>query len=463
MSDRHHTPNPGNAPDEPALTRFADETRSGVVPPSFDDLVAVQQRRRRASALGGAAAVVALLTVGFAGMQAAYDDEATPAPPANPSISVGPSPTTPATGSAVPQVDTRSLTPDQIVNGATSRLVSLTLAPGDPEALTRVSVWRTCADGNGCGRAAYALAVTSDGFATRHLVPVEGSQAPGVSPLDSNSFYLVVYDARGNRRETMLQADGTERDIEFRQSDVRPLAQGEVLIPHGGAERSTYFGLDPATGVAHLIPVPESHRPELIQSPNGLLYGVSDVLGETDPRSVLWSRDGGGTWDSHLISTGPEVVVSPVPSWEPGVMALSEGGLNTVIPMDRLHRTVDGGATWEVNEQPFRDTPYPDWLVVQPGGSLLTGIGNWSNDRVDQRGEHIAGVYESEGANWSVLRLAQDLPESPNPELLSSGLSLAGFAPGIGERGTVWIHEALGRLAFQSGPGIDTWRDISTR
>jgi hypothetical protein len=449
MSDR--TDPPDRSSEE--LTHFARETSAGVVPPSFDSLVAVQRRRRRATLLGTAGATVAAVALVATTVQATYDDQSTPTPPATSTDSSAPSPS-PTTDEPSPDAE---LTATQIVDGASSRLMSVTLAPGDPEGLTRVSVWMACAGLQECGRAAYALAVTSDGFSTRHLVPIEASQAPGVAPVDSDSFYVVVYDAQGNRKETMLESDGAERSIDFRPGDRRPLASGEVLISHG-QRRLDYFALDPGVGVAHEIPVPEGNHPELSQSPNGLLYGVSDAIGESASRSIVWSDDGGGTWQSHRITTGREVSVSPMPSWEPGVMALSEGVLNTVIPLNRLHRSVDGGVTWEVIEQPFSETQYPDWSFVVPGGSLWVGVGSWQDDGADKPDAQARGVYASDAADWSALRRVSGLPATGRSEFLT------GFRPSFGDwPAAVWIYDYSGSRAYVSGPDEDEWQETPAR
>ncbi len=461
-------PDRADSPDAPDLTNFVRDAGAGVVPPSFDDLMVAHRRRRRVVAIGGAAAAVTILAVGFTGIQAVYDDQAAPIPPANPTATA-PAPTPTTDRAEEPEkspIDPRDLTAEQVVDASGSKLMSLTLSPSQPA--NRVSVWMACA-GGACHRPAYALAVTSDGFATRHLVSVDASQAPAVYPLDSTTFYLAVYDRAGNREETILEADGDRREIEFRDSEPTSLLSGEVLVQHGesqpgGTETLSYFGLDPVTGVAHPIPVPDGNHSRLIQSPNGILYGVSDVIGETASRMILWSDDGGGTWESRRITTGREVVVSPLPSWEPGVMALSEGALNTVVPLERLHRSADGGATWEVIEQPFTETPYPDWLLVQPDGSLVAGIASWSVDRVSRPGEQPWGLYASDGADWSALRLVQDFPQPADAEVLGGSVPLAGFQPGYGDRRTtLWIYDAWGSRAYESGPGIDTWRETPAR
>jgi len=87
MSDR--TDPPDRSSEE--LTHFARETSAGVVPPSFDSLVAVQRRRRRATLLGTAGATVAAVALVATTVQATYDDQSTPTPPATSTDSSAPS------------------------------------------------------------------------------------------------------------------------------------------------------------------------------------------------------------------------------------------------------------------------------------------------------------------------------------------------------------------------------------
>jgi hypothetical protein len=103
---------------------FRREASSQVVPPDFDDLVAVSRGRRRTAAASAIVAVAAVVGVVAFGLQGVYGDRAAPVPPVGPSRSPMPTATPTEDTSPSPDEPAPRLTATQVVNDRSARIVS---------------------------------------------------------------------------------------------------------------------------------------------------------------------------------------------------------------------------------------------------------------------------------------------------------------------------------------------------
>lgn len=106
---------------------------------------------------------------------------------------------------------------------------------------------------------------------------------------------------------------------------------------------------------------------------------------------------------------------------------------------------------------------YLGWSLITPDGSLLVNIEGWSDERRGRPSSHPEGLYQSNGSDWADLRYVQDLPESSQPDLLTTGFTLGDYAPTDSGVLRLWIYEPAGNRLFESGPGIHTWAEVPAR
>lgn len=347
-----------------------------------EPLRAPRPRRPGATVLGGAALATLAVVLGVVGM-ALLDDEPDPSTPtASPA---------PAPASTPAPVD--RLSPAQVIDHPDARLRELVVAPGSPQ--TRGALWQLCLD-EGCTRRQQALAVTGDGFRTRQEIVMAGRAQPVVVALSADAFYV----ERSRRSRMIVRTDGRAVPVQV-DAPTRPLGAGEVRVGTWN-HRQREWALDPDTGRMHPIPVPEGAS-GLVGQPEGALLGLVHD-GEPGSSRAVWSTDGGASWREQVLATGPNAMVSPLVSARPGVLAVVEGADGaTLFPFLHVHRSRDGGATWETFDMPRDPQAYVGAAAVLPDGRLLANLEAWSDERRNRPGARPAGLYVSAGLDWSDL------------------------------------------------------------
>ncbi|HSV40196.1 MAG TPA: sialidase family protein [Nocardioidaceae bacterium] len=343
--------------------------------PDFSPLERRGTRQRRVRSTGTAvvAAAIVVVIAATATQFVREDRGATPVTPTTPT------PTTPS----MPV----NLTAEQIVDDPRSRAASIVIAPEDPR--IRAVVWRLCLDDR-CRRHREAVAVTDDGFRTR-------------STLVANAFPLYVgggvFALQGRLGPPLLlHPDGHIVEVTGLQSEPGPPElPGEVIVSYGSGVLR-WVAADPTTGRGHPVTVPENLR-ILRLSPGGRLAG--ETLGEG---SYTWSDNSGATWSSTPLDNDPGLLVFAA-SRESEPIAVLEGGDGaTLFPLGFVHRSTDGGQTFERLRLFDDPMAYGQNAGVLPDGRLLLNIEGWSDD--EPGGEHARpiGLHVSNGNDWTDLR-----------------------------------------------------------
>jgi hypothetical protein len=333
------------------------------------------------------------------------------------------------------------------------------VAISDRFTAAKAVIWGYCVDRR-CDQQEFAVTVTGDDFKTAQdiAIPV-GSRyfTPRVREVGSGVFYVST-DSTG----FLVDTAGRVTDVTISKA-ARPMTSAEVLVV--ASDRYTHVGLNQTTGAAHPVPLPAGGEVGgLEQNPNGILLGVVRTSGPKYSNSVVWSQDGGATWSEHQLFKGGSLVSTIDSASTEPILAVQQGGDGaTLFPFDTVHRSTDGGMTWETFDESPDEMAYLGWSLITPDGSLLVHIDAWSDGRIGRPSQHPIGLYLSDGENWADLRYVQDLPASSHPRFLTSGFTLGDYAATSSGELRLWIHDYGGNRLFESGPGIHTWAEVPAR
>ncbi|WP_435742873.1 sialidase family protein [Nocardioides sp. SYSU DS0663] len=358
--------------------------------------------------------------------------------------------------SSAPPSDHDDLSAAEIVDHPDAVLADLVVAPGNDR--VRAAVWRLCRDED-CRLSRRAVTVTADGFRTRSDFVVGAT--PLIRALSGHAFHV----GWNPSSQLVVRSDGSTLPIEFDDA-VRPQRKGEELL--GNFYGAGRFGaVDPVTGRAHAIPVPKGLT-QLVAQPDGTLLGTVRAE-EPGTVRVVWSTDGGGRWQGQLLDTVGRPLVTALPSARPGALAVVEGSDGTTLfPLLRVHRSLDGGATWESFDLRTDPQAYLGTAAVLPDGRLLVDIQAWSDQRPNQPSAEPVGLHASDGARWSALAPV-DLgdPFAPDPDAHAApALQVVGMSARptrVEVLARLLTDDAAGDTLFVSRDGGESWEDLAAR
>ncbi|WP_164477840.1 beta propeller repeat protein [Nocardioides pantholopis] len=343
----------------------------------------------------------------------------------------------------------QQLSADSVVDHPEAQLLELVVAPGS--AAARATVWQVCLD-DGCQRSQRSIAVTGDGFRTRWVTAVPRGAQPTLAALSRRAFYV----GWSRRAQLVVHTDG--RTVPVRDDGTRgPVTDRETLVPTPDGQPRA---LDPRTARMHRVPTPRG-TVSLAHQPDGTLLGVVPG-GPARTSRAVWSSDGGASWRDEVLATEPGALLAPVPTARPGVLALVEGGDGaTLFPFERLHRSQDGGASWESVDLPGEPRAYLTGAAVLPDGRLLAGIEAWSDDRLHRPSARPLGLYLSAGPDWA--RLAPARVGAPFTARNEPGtyrqVAMDTTADGV----AVYAQPGTADQLYVSRDGGRRWRELAAR
>lgn len=353
----------------------AGAARRSINPPDFASVRARGHRRRLVvwEAIGGACAtaVVAVVTAWSLGVSS------TGSPP--PDVVVRPSEPDPA------PTDRAGLRAERIINDPDAQVVGLSVSPGDPD--VRASVWMLCATDR-CHDQEYAVAVTEDGYTSHAAVALPARDQPVLTAAGPAAFYVGVpagptcsWEGTAARSRSRLLATPVRSALERCWS--------RTSWPSTRTPRPrTDCRCRPRSPVCSKSPAVDC--------------SVSPVANSFRQAVVVWSDDGGATWDEHVLPAGETSLYVPVRSADDDTIAVVAGTDGaTPFPFIAVHRSTDGGATWEVFEQSRDPLAFIDAQLVRPDGSLLVNLLAWGDGTLRRPSTKPVGLYESNGADWT--------------------------------------------------------------
>jgi hypothetical protein len=299
-------------------------------------------------------------------------------------------PTTAATAApGPPPAPRRDLA--SVVDDPAAWIDAVTVRQGTPR--VRSVIWRRCRTPR-CSHSDRVLAVTDDGFATRHLVHLRGNAY--YSPLDG------VFVLGAGARAHIVRPGGALAKVDWGAGPPGPLSDGERLV--GTRIPDQIHALNPRTGAGHRVSAPANFD-EVVRDGDGLLRGTVNPPGD-GPMRLATSTDGGRSWTTTRAPAAQDgLTTTPIASASTARALLSGGDGATLILLDMLHRSVDGGATWELHMGPTEpSTSIGSGLGVLPDGRLLLDLDRWSDGSRHHAGSRPRGLWVSAGQDWSDLR-----------------------------------------------------------
>jgi hypothetical protein len=417
-----------------------------VEPPEFA-AVATRGRRRRARrrAVLAAASVLVVAAVATGTVLADGTPSTSPAP-ANPQPS-------PHRTQVMPDQDNLR-DPAAVVDNPDASVAGLAVATDDPD--VRAVLWQVCL--RRCHDRHAAIALTTDGFASRTLVPVSPGAYPHLAPAGRHAF-LVTNDGR---HPYLLGADGRKRQV-TPPGPVAPVGAAEV-VTHWNGGGDDYVAVDPATGSSHRVMVPAGTS-EAQKTGTGRLQAlVEQRVGRTP--SVAWSDDGGASWHEHELTSNDRSMFELVPTAGDTMAVLVGSDGATVFPFDGVVQGTRSGASWRSIPQPGPPVASTDGGVVLPDGRLAVALAGLVRSSV---GPHLAGLYLSAGGDWSTFTRVEPSPQGSRgldtatvTRLRETDLYLAGTRVGAGTA-TVYLAEGRGSRVWAVADGGRTWTELRVR
>lgn len=352
-----------------------------------------------------------------------------------------PSTTPSTTPSAVAETDL-----DAIVDDPEARITAVTVRRSDPS--VRSVVWSLCRTPQ-CRRFDEVVAVTDDGFATRHLQALTSQTL--ATPLDG------VFLLTRRRGSEILQPDGSRTAVDWDAGPAGPLSASEH--PVGVHRFGRIHAVDPTTGAGHLVPTPAGTRGLATEAPARLRLYVGGGS------RMLSSYDGGRTWDERAAFAAPRgMLVQGIGSSTSTTAVVTGGDGATVLPVGSLHRW--DGERWREFAGPDDPTAYlgNGGGAVLADGGLLLSLETWSDERRNRPSSRPAGLWRSDGRDWAALR---PVPLGAPFDTLdlrrdSSPILDVAVAP---RRVTVYaVHDApAGRTLWSSRDAGRTWTEVAAR
>jgi hypothetical protein len=375
-------------------------------------------RRRRVRSAGVALAAAAVVASVFVVTTQLSVDEKTSPP-------VAPSPTPSATAEPGP-------TADEIVDHPDAYASMVVVAPENPE--IRAVTWVLCRADDGCTERYEAVAVTDNGFRTRTTLKRSN---PVVSYVGEGTFAI-----QRDRRPILLHADGTTVEVDL-SGQPGPVAAGQVLVP---LSIFRWAAVDPVTGRGHRATVPADFGTVQIGN-DGSLRPTAHKR-----HRYVWSDNGGATWqETPLDATGMLSSAASLPGDPVAVLEGDDGA--TFFPLQYVHRSVDGGRTFEQIElfSNYERMAYGGPAAVLPDGRLLVDVDVWSDSELGGKHQRPVGLYISNGDDWSVLT---PVPGSPQD---------AGFQLQTSPDGILALALRRGQETLASTDGGVTWEPMRLR
>ncbi|WP_109508210.1 WD40/YVTN/BNR-like repeat-containing protein [Nocardioides speluncae] len=389
---------------------------------STPDLAALRhrgarRRRLRRTALAGLAAAAVAVVIGLA--QLPGHDRAEPSDP-------GPSPT---------DLPTPKMSADEIIDHRRAEVEFVVVSPDDPD-IRAVGWWLGDR---------HAIAVTDDGFESRHTVR---GRLGSAKPLGRVGFLI----ERWAKPPQLLATDGTLSEVEVDRTPW-PAEPAEVVvgIQGSGVPYAGWVAVDPVTLAGHRVPVPEDVH-ELHQAADGRLHAIVNPGYGASP-GYLWSDDGGLNWQRHPLPDQLGDLYFVVPSASAATLAFGETSDSYRSPViDALHVSRDGGATWQRIEPASSEGAVPPaaeayQVAVLPDGSFLT-------HSTPSNGED-AGFYLGEDGR-AFVRVDSGPPfddAAHRPDLVTFDVRSDGVA----------IYAGASKRLYRSTDNGVTWEEVQTR
>ncbi|MDP2774085.1 MAG: sialidase family protein [Nocardioides sp.] len=354
---------------------------------------------------------------------------------------------------AISTASSKAPKPDlaDLVDDPKARIIDVTVRRNDPS--VRSVLWSLCRTPE-CYRVDQVLAVTDDGFATRHLV---------VKPQQTVTTALDGVFLLTNRRGgEIVQPDGSRTPVDWRAGEPGPLTRSEH--PVGIHQVGRLHAVDPRTGAGHLVPTPGEARGVHRDGSGALSISVL-TPGEGAGYRMIWSHDGGRTWDEPGAFDVPSgQLTGSIDSATSTIAVVTGGDGATLLPLGGLH--VDDGSGWR--SFPGFDDPMA-YLgsggdAVLPDGRLLLTLDSWSDSWRDGPSGKPVGLWVSRGQDWSDLSPVPMGAPFDTLDLRRDSSPILDVVAAPGKVTVYAVHDApTGRTLWSSTDAGRTWTEVPAR
>jgi hypothetical protein len=137
----------------------------------------------------------------------------------------------------------------------------------------------------------------------------------------------------------------------------------------------------------------------------------------------------------------------------------------TFLPFGSMHRTRDGGRTWEDLDVRSDPQAYVGAMAVLPDGRLVVDVLAWSDQRINRMGSRPVGLHVTDGDDWAELlpvETGEPFDSSGSgesyPEVLATAASDDGVSVYALDRSDPHPHEL-----FVSEDAGETWVSAAAR
>lgn len=327
-------------------------------------------------------------------------------------------------------------TPVAIVDAPTSRLAALVVSPTDPD--SRAAVWQKCRAGGQCV-AKYAVAVTTDGFATRSIVHRVFVSQPTLTPAGP---WFHVLDGLGPGQ--LISGDG-----EFAGPDSEPVQfeNGPVVAIGSGLHLWTVIG-------GGMLPDAESMN-QIVRLSDGSLAGL-EYVHDSGSWVFALTRDEGLHWSRTPLDVGPNAFLRIIDGGDGRAVVIEGADGATLFPFVAAHRQDTPGGAFTRFAVDGGPRAYVAGETVLPDGRLLVAVEAWGDESTPP------GLYVSAGADWSTFEEV----ETGAPYDAAGGFEARFVATSrSGDTVRVFLEAPPGddAAAYSSDDGGRTWRAVPAR
>ena len=327
-----------------------------------------------------------------------------------------------------------------IIDDPDSRFIILAVSADDPD--SQAAIWQQCRSMDDCVEK-YAVAVTTDGFATRAVADRVFSAEPMIRPVGP-AFHVQSGLGAGE----FLKPDGSLVAV---QSGA-VTAPGAVIAIGSGLPLWTIFDGEHLTAAPLPEGAPDTNGITVLS--DGSLVGVEYA----DDPAFVRSTDLGKTWTRTPIDAGANALFTVSDGGDGRAVVVEGSDGATLFPFVAVHRQEVAGGPFTTFTPESDPRAFISGSAVLPDGRLLIGVESWSDEVSLVEAVTRPGLYVSAGDDWSTFE--EVVVGAPWTEL---DIFRPSWLATTRTEDAVTIFLAGDHPAYSSSDGGQTWQLVPAR